>query len=348
MTLQLNGTTGLTFNDGSLQPSAAINKNIIINGNMNIAQRATSVTGITTTGYRTVDRFQQVISSAGTWTQTQSAEAPTGEGFYNSLKFQCTTANASLAAGAFNIASTSIEGFNLQQLGYGAAGAKSVTFCFWVRAKKTGTYILGIYRPTANRQISTAYTISVADTWEKKTITIPGDTSGAIANAATEGFRISWWLGAGSNFSSGTLQTSWNTLSSATRAVGQVNLADSTSNYFQITGVQLEIGTTATPFEHLQYGQQLALCQRYFQYWYHMWNGVAFLSEDTTNHTSFMTEMRNTPTVVRTGGTFDTRYPSGNWLLLYITNASVASRVRAGSAGGNDGWRANGTLEAEL
>jgi len=267
MSVAINGTNGITYNDGSLQPSAPVGKNLIINGDMNIAQRGTNVTGITTTGYYTVDRFSQVVSSAGTWTQTQSADAPTGAGFYNSWEINCTTANASLAAGAFLIANHAIEGFNLQQLGYGAAGAKTITLSFWIKSNKTGTYILGIYRPTSGRQISTSYSISVANTWEKKTITIPGDTSGTITNANTEGFRISWWLGAGSLFSSGTLNTSWGANVSANRAVGQVNLADSTSNYINITGVQLEVNTTATPFEHLQYGQQLALCQRYFWKW---------------------------------------------------------------------------------
>ena len=261
-TLELQATSGTLAT--TAQASIGM-KNLIINGNMQIAQRATNVTGITTTGYRTVDRFSQVVSSAGTWTQTQSADAPTGAGFYNSWEINCTTANASLAAGAFLIANHSIEGFNLQQLGYGAAGAKTITLSFWIKSNKTGTYILGIYRPTSGRQISTSYSISVANTWEKKTITIGGDTTGAITNANTEGFRISWWLGAGSNFSSGTLQTSWGSLTSANRAVGQVNLADSTANSVNITGVQLEVGTVATPFENLQYGQQLQLCQRYYE-----------------------------------------------------------------------------------
>lgn len=337
MTLQLNGTNGITYNDGSLQPSAPVGKNLIINGNMNIAQRATNVTGITTTGYRTVDRFSQVVSSAGTWTQTQSADAPTGAGFYNSWEINCTTANASLAAGAFLIANHSIEGFNLQQLGYGAAGAKTITLSFWIKSNKTGTYILGIYRPTSGRQISTSYSISVANTWEKKTITIGGDTTGAITNANTEGFRISWWLGAGSNFSSGTLQTSWGSLTSANRAVGQVNLADSTANSVNITGVQLEVNTTATPFEHLQYGQQLALCQRYFEVVITN-DGNGFYgtpgagSDVGYSNYFYQTTKRAAPTVaLAAGGTLPTVQVSGQSGFSSYASAGVYARINGGT-----------------
>ena len=343
MTLQLNGTNGITYNDGSLQPSAPVGKNLIINGNMNIAQRATNVTGITTTGYRTVDRFSQVVSSAGTWTQTQSADAPTGAGFYNSWEINCTTANASLAAGAFLIANHSIEGFNLQQLGYGAAGAKTITLSFWIKSNKTGTYILGIYRPTSGRQISTSYSISVANTWEKKTITIGGDTTGAITNANTEGFRISWWLGAGSNFSSGALQTSWGTLTSATRAVGQVNLADAVSNYFSITGVQLEANTTATPFEYLQYTTQLQLCQRYFEKSYSIGvapttstalGSVSLFTSSTAN--SYMVGSRPFVVSKRAAPTITIYSPSGTAGTIAdgnTTNLAAGAANQIGTAG---------------
>jgi len=337
MSVAINGTNGITYNDGSLQPSAPVGKNLIINGNMNIAQRATNVTGITTTGYRTVDRFSQVVSSAGTWTQTQSADAPTGAGFYNSWEINCTTANASLAAGAFLIANHSIEGFNLQQLGYGAAGAKTITLSFWIKSNKTGTYILGIYRPTSGRQISTSYSISVANTWEKKTITIGGDTTGAITNANTEGFRISWWLGAGSNFSSGTLQTSWGSLTSANRAVGQVNLADSTANSVNITGVQLEVNTTATPFEHLQYGQQLALCQRYFEVVITN-DGNGFYgtpgagSDVGYSNYFYQTTKRAAPTVaLAAGGTLPTVQVSGQSGFSSYASAGVYARINGGT-----------------
>ena len=262
MSVAINGTDGITYNDGSLQPSA-IGKNLIINGNMQIAQRATSVTGITTAGYRTVDRYDVALNSAGTWSMSQDTDVPTGQGFASSFKIDCTTANASLSAASYGLAIQPIEAFNCQQLAYGAAGAKSVTMSFWVKSNKTGTYIFDLRNLDADKLISQAYTISSANTWEKKTLTFVGDTAGAINNDNGNGLQCSFWLAAGSNYSSGTLQTSWGTHSPANRAVGQVNLADSTANYINITGVQLETGTTATPFENLQYTTQLQLCQRY-------------------------------------------------------------------------------------
>ena len=265
MSLALNGTNGITYNDGSLQPSAPVGKNLIINGNMQIAQRATSVTGISTGGgYRTIDRFFNAINATGTWTESQDTDVPTGQGFATSLKMDCTTANASLSAGSYALAVQYIEGFNCQQLGFGTANAKSITMSFWVKSNKTGTYIFDLINHDASRSISQIYTISVANTWEKKTLTFAGDTAGAINNDNGRGLQCTFWIAAGSDYSSGTLQTSWAASVSANRAVGQVNLADSTANYINITGVQLEANTTATPFEHLQYEQQLALCQRYY------------------------------------------------------------------------------------
>jgi len=265
MSVAINGTNGITYNDGSLQPSAPVGKNLIINGNMAIAQRATSVTGITSSGYDTVDRWKTDVTTAGTWTQTQSTDVPTGQGFATSLKMDCTTTDASLAAGDRIFLGQRIEGFNVQSLAKGTATAKSTTLSFWVKSNKTGTYIAELFDSDNTRQISTAYTISVADTWEKKTIKYAGDTSGVLANDNGIGLMVQFWLAAGSTYTSGTLNTSWAANTNANRAVGQVNLADSTSNYINITGVQLEANTTATPFENLQYTTQLQLCQRYYE-----------------------------------------------------------------------------------
>lgn len=265
MTVAINGTNGITYNDGSLQPSAPVGRNLIINGDMQIAQRATSVTGITSTNYYTADRWRTDVTTAGTWTQTQDTDVPTGQGFANSLKLDCTTADASLASGDRIFLGQRIEGFNVQSLAKGTPTAKSITVSFWVKSNKTGTYIVELFDSDNSRQISTSYTISVADTWEKKTITNVGDTTGVLANDNGIGLMVQFWFAAGSNYQSGTLSTTWGTSTNANRAVGQVNIADSTSNYFNITGVQLETSTVATPFEHLQYGQQLALCQRYYE-----------------------------------------------------------------------------------
>jgi hypothetical protein len=238
-------------------------RNIVINGDMSLAQRSTSVASITTGGYYTVDRFNTNLSSLGTWTNSQSTDVPTGQGFANSFKLDCTTADASPAAGNYLIFRQLFEGQNLQYLKKGTANAVSLTASFWVKSTKTGTFILELYDNDNARQISKSYTVDVTDTWEKKTITFEGDTSGAFDNDNGSSLEFNFWLGAGTNFTSGTLNTSWDTATNANRAVGQVNIADSTSNDWYITGVQLEAGTTASDFEFLPYDMNLQRCQRY-------------------------------------------------------------------------------------
>ena len=240
-------------------------RNIIINGSMDIAQRGTSVSGITDGNtYHTVDRMRTQVVTAGTWTQSQSTDVPTGQGFSNSLKMDCTTADASLGADDLVIVRQDIEGQNLQYLKYGTSNAESITMSWWVKSSKTGTYIIWLYHDgTSNRQISKSYTINSADTWEKKTITFAGDTAQAFANDNDGRLRMYFLLAAGSNSQSGTLATSWEDYVKANRAVGQVNLGDSTSNEWYITGVQLEAGTTASDFEFLPVDVNLRRCQRY-------------------------------------------------------------------------------------
>jgi len=255
-------TNYITKNNPVHQPF----RNIIINGDMSIAQRGTSSSGITSTGYYTLDRWQTGIGSMGTWTQSQSTDVPTGQGFAKSLKMDCTTANASPSSGSSFVLATSFEGQNLQYLKKGTSSAESLTLSFWVKSNKTGTYIAELMdNDNSNRHINNSYTISSANTWEKKTITYAGDTSGALGNDNGNSFTISFWLGGGSNYTSGTLQTSWGSLVQAKRAVGQVNLADSTANNFWITGVQLEAGTTASDFEFLPHDVNLGRCERYFK-----------------------------------------------------------------------------------
>ncbi len=240
-------------------------RNIIINGDMSIAQRGTSSTGISGNGYFSVDRFKHIISGLGTWTASQSTDVPTGQGFANSFKMDCTTADASPAAGDYNVLAQIVEGANIQHLKKGTSSAESITWSFWVKSNKTGTYICEILDGNNTRQISKSYTISSSNTWEKKTITMAGDTSGAIGTDASAFLQFNFWLAVGSDRSSGTLNTSWNSTTNANRAVGQVNLADSTSNEWYITGVQLEAGTTASDFEFLPVDVNLKRCQRYYQ-----------------------------------------------------------------------------------
>jgi hypothetical protein len=239
-------------------------KNLIINGDMSLAQRGTSSSGITGDGYFTVDRFKNEMLSSGTWTQSQSTDVPSGQGFANSVKYDCTTANASLSAGTYGFITQRFEGQNLQMLKFGTSSAETLTLSFWVKSNKTGTYIAEIITFATTKSQSQSYTISSADTWEKKTLTFTGDTATAIANSNARSLNLIFWLVAGTNNTSGTLNTSFNTTVQANRAVGQVNLADSTDNEWYITGIQLEADTSASDFEFLPYDVNLKRCRRYY------------------------------------------------------------------------------------
>jgi len=287
--------------------STGINfKNIIINGDMSIAQRATSVSGITGSGYNTVDRFY-LVNGIGTWTQSQSTDVPTGQGFAKSLKMDCTTANASPAADGEIVLRQQIEGQMLQYLKKGTANAESLTLSFWIKATKTGTNFVELFDFDNTRQISKAYTINVSNTWEKKTLTFEGDTSGVLDNDNGASFGVQFSLGAGSNFTSGTLSTTWTSSTNADRFVGQVNHADSTSNEWYITGIQLEAGTTASDFEFLPYDINFTRCQRY--YYVHATSnqmiGTMWWYQSGINSTTcfFPTEMRSAPSLTTTSGT---------------------------------------------
>jgi len=262
------GNIASTIPDDSIQNAKFSNivqsKNIIINGDMSIAQRGTSVSTLASSGYYTVDRFKFQATSAGVWTMSQDTDVPTGQGFAKSLKMDCTSTDA-VSGNDLLIIRQYIEGQNLQYLKKGTANAQSLTASFWVKSNKTGTYILELFDTDNTRQISKSYTIDSADTWEKKTILIPADTTGAFGNDNGGSLIVSFWLAAGSDYTSGTLSTTWTASTTANRAVGQINLADSTSNEFYITGVQLEAGTTASEFEFLPYDVNLQRCLRYFQ-----------------------------------------------------------------------------------
>ena len=362
MSLQLNGTDGVTFNDGSEQWAAASpigTKNLIINGDMQIAQRGTSETGIASSNYYTVDRFKIASSLAGTWTMSQDTDVPSGQGFSNSMKLSCTTANTSLSSGSNHIFFQSIEAQNLQHIKFGTSSAESLTLSFWVKSNKTGTYTAEFYLQDDARQNSQTFTINASDTWEKKTINIDGDTVGVIDNDNGAGISLFIWLVSGSTWTSGTLNTSWNTAVTANRvSSSNVNLADSTSNYINITGVQLEVGDTATPFEHRPYDMELARCQRYYQkiidrdndgtgrMW--LWN-ISGGNLWRRGYIVYTTTMRTTPTATLDataggGGTFVATPSFGN--SSEKSGAIIADLTSAG-----DGYYAfvdNLYLDAEL
>jgi hypothetical protein len=237
-------------------------RNLLYNGAMQVAQRGTSTASITTQGYYAADRWQFNPSSTGTWTMSVENDAPTGSGLRKSTKLLVTTGTASPTFCQFK---QPLEGQDLQRIAKGTSSAQTLTLSFWVKSNVTGTYICELYDNDNSRQVSASYTISASSTWEKKTITFPADTTGAFDNDNAASLDVVFGLAFGSTFTSGTLNTVWNTAVSANRYVGQTNLASATNNYWQVTGVQFETGSVATGFEFLPYGDELRRCQRYYQ-----------------------------------------------------------------------------------
>jgi len=242
-------------------------RNLIINGDMQIAQRNSSVAGISSSStYQVVDRMFIRNSGAGTFTNSHSTDNP-GYGLKRSIKFECTTADSSLAADDFAYMGYKMEGFDAVKLLKGETGAGYATLSFWVKSSETGTAVVRFVDIPNNRSQGHAYTINAADTWEKKTITISMvDGSNKVNYDNTSQFVLVFWLAVSTNRTSGTLQSSWTNNLTADEAVSQtVNIVNTTSSYINFTGLQFEVGDTATSFEHISYGEQLALCQRYYE-----------------------------------------------------------------------------------
>ncbi len=362
MALTLHGTVS----DNTVALDRKTATPIVINGDMQIAQRSTSVTGKTSGDHYTVDRFKQDIGSMGTWSISQATDSPTGQGFNKSLKMDCTTADASPSSSDNLIVQTSLEGQDLQVLKKGTSSAESVTFSFWVKSAKTGTYILELWDRDNDRQIAQSYTISSADTWEKKVLSFAGDTTGALDNDNAKSFTISWWLGAGTDFTSGTLHTSWASRTNANRAVGQVNLADSTSNDWYITGIQLEVGSfdsnSIPPFQFEDRATSLARCQRYFTVIAPSGNygvfGQFYSGTHARFHTTLPTEMRAAPSIAVTSTLTNEveetnvalRTPTGVAIVGSSTNgiAFAASGMSGGTMSNQAIWRDYVQCEAEL
>ena len=257
-------STGHVQLDGVQLPTTGqlSNRNIVTNGAMTVSQRSTSETGQTSLdAYVTVDRFRIQLNSSGTFTISQSTEAP--DGFANSLKFDCTTADASPN---YLVVFQDLEGQDLQHIQKGKSTAQKLTASFYVRSSKTGTYQVNLRDLDNTRLVGASYSISSANTWEYKTVTFAADTTGQLGNDNGGSLRIEWWLAAGSDYSGGTMPTAWEALANTDRAAAlNVDIGTSTSDDFYITGVQLELGDKATPFEHRSFGDELARCQRYFR-----------------------------------------------------------------------------------
>ena len=242
-------------------------KNLIINGAMKVAQRG-NISSVQN-DYGGADRFSFRSSGAVVVTLRQQGvgNSPTDQGFGFCQQIDVTTADSSLANNDFARLQYRFEGQDLQLLKKGTSNAQQVNLSFFVKSPKTGTHIVELVDRTNNRAVSLSYTVSSANTYEKKTLTFPADTTGTLANDNARAMDLNWYLSAGSNLTSGSLQTTWGSTTSANRAVGQVNCVDNTDNNFFITGVQLELGTVATDFEHRLFPEDLALCQRYCCKW---------------------------------------------------------------------------------
>jgi hypothetical protein len=236
------------------------------NGAMNIWQRGTSFSSVSAPAYHT-DRHQTYVSNTATGRSTisRSTDAPSGFGY--SYKLEVTTSDTSLAAGAEYGLYHYFEGQDLQGIKKGMPDALPLTFSFWVKSSLTGKFVVELMdNDNSNRHCNRPYYINSANTWEYKTITFPSDTTGVLANDNGNSFHFNFWHGGGSGFSGSSLQENWGALNQAGRADGQVNVYGTNGATWQVTGVQLEVGKVATPFEHRSYGEELHLCQRYLYY----------------------------------------------------------------------------------
>tara|TARA_B100000683_G_scaffold256185_1_gene276462 strand:- start:185 stop:1231 length:1047 start_codon:yes stop_codon:yes gene_type:complete len=285
-------------------------RNLVINGAMNVAQRGTSFTSISSNTY-TLDRWQLQAAGDGRSTITQSTTVPNNNFLY-SMKVDVTTADTSLGATDLQSFTQRIEGNAMYQLGLGTSSAKSFTVSFWVRSNKTGTYCVAIRNASGGRSITSEYSISSADTWEHKVITFSGDTTGTYSTNNSEGINLNFVLLAGTNHDGKTADT-WEA-NTAFATDNQVNLFDNTSNEWYVTGVQLEVGSASTEFEHRSFEEELAACQRYYKR-YNIGSDTAYSRlvvstySDTTSRfyvtMQLPVELRTTPTMAQSSLTLN-------------------------------------------
>ena len=330
--------------------SALSDRNIIINGAMQVWQRGTTIDSISSGNYL-CDRWR--INHSGTDGNVdvdRSTDLPSGQGFGYSQKISMDASESSLDAADKLVIQQKFEGQNLQLLAKGTSGAKKTTVSFFVKSSVASTYTVELVDNDNTRQLSKSYTINSANTWERKTLTFEGDTSGSLDTDTNTSMTLNIYIDAGTNHTSGTFNDSaWASTDDTKRVFNTTGWLQSTSPEFYITGVQWELGEQATPFEHRSFGDELARCQRYFTTWEAGWTGV---SEGSSYHQSvqlsFPAHMRSTPTITRTDGTSTTRYPSSNFNSLFIDVSGFSCRVTATSSGGNESWKAIGTADAEL
>ena len=321
--------------------------NLLINGDMAISQRATSLSGQTGSSIRCVDRFNIVEGADAAFDVAQSSTAP--DGFNNSLKIDTSTADTSLASTQYASVYQRLEGLDVQQLLWGTSSAKSITLSFYVKSNVTGTYSVTMSLADASSGYqSQTYSISSANTWEKKTITFIGDTTTAIPDDNTNAFAIDWCLGSGTGYTSGgATGQAWS--SDVTKYFGghAVNIMSSTDNEWLLTGVQLEIGEVATPFKYESFGDNLARCQRYYsKVQYSNWSGRVASGNTYYVHDGFRQTMRANPTasiLSQSQSTFPTDRSFGD-----MTTNGVGTGCTAPSNADGAYWYTGIALDAEL
>ena len=321
-------------------------RNMIINGDMNIAQRGTptSAASYTSGGYAACDRWRlrAISTDEADFVISQESDAPTASGFTKSIKIKTNTVESALASDEIFHVSQRIEAQDLQHLKYGTSSALPTTLSFWVKAYQTGTYAINVYKPDSpNRQITATYTISASNTWEFKTMTFPGDTAGGgITDDTGTGLQIYWLLATGTDYT-GTTSTSWDNYANGGFANGQaVNIMSSTDNYFYLTGVQFEVGSQATAFEHRSFGEELRLCQRYYQVGSSIGAGYGSANGYARAGSVYATQMRATPTLATTN--------SGSGSIIASGTSNTGFYVTYGSLGGSSAGIFSFIAESEI
>ena len=329
-------------------------RNIVINGAMQVAQRATSVTDLgNSAGYKTVDRFKVNCdtgnATAGRFTMSQVTDIH--DGFTNAIKLDCTTADTSIAAGEQLTLETSFEGQDLQQLKKGTSDAEKITISFYVKGNGNATYMLEV-KDGDNDRLN-HHQFAVTSSWNRISVTLAGDTTGTLDNDNAESLELRFWLHAGSNYTSGSYtENTWASQTHANRAVGISSFFSSTDNTFFITGLQMEAGSQATPFEHRSFGEELFLCSRYCR----TYTGQNFgRAKDGDSYYGgglhFNPPMRSTPTL-KSGATFEANTGNAGTPAINSGLSPSADSVQIYNSGSS--WTANAfarltaTFEAEL
>ena len=296
-------------------------RNVIINGAMNFSQRQASSSNVG--NQYVLDRFAVYKQNTGsTYTCSQNSVTDLA-GFSNSLKMDCTTADTSIASNEEVKIVYKIEGQDLQRFKKGHATALGFTLSFYAKTNKTGVYCVELYDRDNGREVSGSYTVADAN-WNRYTISFPADTTGKFDDNNGSSLELSFWLVAGSAVQGGTLNTTWRSATDPSSATGQVNFADNTSNDWEITGVQLEVGSSATPFEHEPVGVTLSKCERYFYKLPISTYGPFFCNYVNSHrfaHIWFPVRMRTTPTSTTTnaGGTIYEYHPDPYHTKYYVT-----------------------------